>query len=60
MTVTVRTFGSYQFESGGSVEIKVYGEVDSADAIDAIESLIALKRIELERRLAKMTAPPDA
>lgn len=45
-----RLLARYDFEGGGHVEVRVTGEVDTDSALDMVETLIQLKRKELERR----------
>jgi hypothetical protein len=47
-----RVLITYAFEEGGYVAIVAGGKVDTAEAMDVIELLIAEKRKELERKAA--------
>ena len=45
-----RLLGRYDFEGGGSVRVVLSGEMETDEALDMVETLIALKRAELARR----------
>lgn len=47
-----RQLGRYDFEDGGYVQIVAGGKVDTESALDMLETIIALKRKEIERRKA--------
>lgn len=44
-----RLIGRYDFEGGSGVRITAIGEIDTEAALDMIETLVGLKRKELER-----------
>lgn len=45
-----RPIGRYDFEGGGYVRIVARGEIETEEALDMIETLISLKRKELQRK----------
>lgn len=45
-----RSIGRYDFEGGGYVRILAAGNIETEEALDMVETLITLKRRELERR----------
>ena len=45
-----RLLARYDFEGGGNVEVRITGDVDTDAALDMVETLMGLKRKELERR----------
>jgi hypothetical protein len=50
-----RQIGRYDFEGGGYVQILAGGVVDTETALDMLETLVGLKRKEIERRKATVT-----
>jgi hypothetical protein len=44
-----RPIGRYDFEGGAYVRIAAFGDIDTEEALDMVETLIQLKRKELER-----------
>ena len=53
-----RQLGRFDFEGGQYVKIVASGEVDTEEALDAIEEIIALKRKFLAREKAKGSQVP--
>lgn len=53
-----RQIGSYNFEGGASLRIVVSGEIDTEEALDMAQTVIDLKRKEIERRNKYNNAPP--
>ncbi len=51
-TTGERSMGRYDFEGGAYVRIVAGGEIDTLDALDMVETLVQLKRRELERARA--------
>jgi hypothetical protein len=51
-----RPIGRYDFEGGAYVRIAAFGEVDTEEALDMVETLIALKRNELKRANRRSTS----
>lgn len=54
-----RTIGRYDFEGGGYIHILKGGDIDTEEALDMAETIIQLKRREIERR-RKVIQVPDA
>lgn len=54
----VRCAGEWRFEGGGFVQILIGGEITTADALEMVDTLVALKREELARR-ANIEPAPD-
>lgn len=50
-----RVVGRYDFEGGAYVRISAGGNIDTEEALDMVETLIQLKRKELETRRAFLT-----
>ncbi len=50
-----RSIGRYDFEGGAYVRIVASDDLDTAEALDMVETLIALKRKELERTNKRAT-----
>jgi hypothetical protein len=53
-----RPIGRYDYEDGSYIKIVASGDVDTETALEMVETLIALKRRELERR--KTSVSPEA
>jgi hypothetical protein len=53
-----RPIGRYDYEHGSYIKIVASGDVDTKTALEMVETLIALKRRELERR--KTSVSPEA
>jgi len=47
---------TYSFENNASIQIAIIGDVDTAEAIAAVEQLLAMKKQEL----AALPTPPRA
>lgn len=47
-----RPLARYDFEGGGHIRIMVGGNIETTEALDMVETLLALKRKEIERRKA--------
>lgn len=45
-----RQLGRWDFEDGGYLKIVVSSDVDTAAALEMVETLVALRRKELERK----------
>jgi hypothetical protein len=54
-----RLLASYPFEGGGSLEIRVVGDISTEDALDMVETLVELKRKEITRNAAKAPKVSD-
>jgi hypothetical protein len=52
-----RSIGRWDFEGGAYVRIAASGEIDTEEALDMVETLIRLKRQELERANRRPNAP---
>lgn len=50
-----RPIGRYDYEDGSYIKIVASGDVDTEAALEMVETLIALKRKELERRKASVS-----
>ena len=48
-----RLLASYPFEGGGLLEIRVTGQIGTEDALEMVETLVELKRKEIERNARK-------
>jgi hypothetical protein len=62
MVADERPIGRYDYEDGSYIRIMAHGEIDTEEALEMVETLIALKRKELERRktvVASRTANAD-
>jgi hypothetical protein len=53
-----RPIGRYDFEGGAYVRIAASGEIDTEQALDMVETLIQLKRKELERANRRVNPAP--
>lgn len=53
----VRCAGEWRFEGGGFVQILIGGEVPTAEALEMVDILVALKREELARKATAESAP---
>ena len=51
-----RPIGRYDYEDGSYVRIMARGDLDTEEALDMVETLIAMKRKELARRKSRETA----
>ena len=49
----MRLLGRFDFEGGRFVKIEAFGEIETEEALDMIEEIIALKRKSLAREKAK-------
>ena len=47
-----RLLGIWHFEGGGFVRIEMSGDATTEEALDMVETLIRIKREELQRRAA--------
>jgi hypothetical protein len=54
-----RQIGRYDFEDGGFVKIIASQEIDTEEALSMVETIVALKRKEIERRKLRITSQPD-
>jgi hypothetical protein len=52
-----RLLASYPFEGGGLLEIRITGEIGTEDALEMVETLVELKRKEIERNARKAPKP---
>jgi hypothetical protein len=55
-----RQVGRYDFEEGGFVKIVASPEIDTEEALNMVETIIQLKRAEIERRKRRIAAQPAA
>ena len=60
MSIRVRAIGEYTFEDGGVLTIKVIGPTPTAAALDMAQTLIDLKRKELEASPVVLNTPATA
>jgi hypothetical protein len=55
-----RQVGRYDFEEGGFVKIVASPDIDTEEALDMVETIIKLKRAEIERRKQRIVHQPRA
>jgi hypothetical protein len=55
-----RPIGRYDYEDGSYVRIVAGGDLDTEEALEMVETLIALKRAELKRRKAQEKRAPKS
>lgn len=51
-----RVIGVYSFEGGGFIALVTAGHIPTAELLDTVEDLIAIKRAEIARDKAKAEA----
>lgn len=47
----------YNFEGGGFIQVVAGGDIDTAEALDMLDTLVKLKRSEIATRKPKDTPP---